>query len=646
MDNVDFDKYILEENMLRRAVVIVVFVLTACTSESSPTAQNLDTAVATAVAATQAAELASAPTLLTPIDGAVLQHPAAMLNWEWERPLLGDEVYDVRVWKEGEPHYGITWSVQSSFDLTDWLRQQQPGEYFWSIAVIVGRDGQVERNVSAEAPAHRFTLVSNTLPTPTPIPISQVIQVPTGFVARPYAEPAQASLPTVITFAPDGALYMLTQGGDIFRLNDNDGDHYAEDVQRIYLDDRDLLQQAVGMTFDENGLMYVSHSGTISTFVDSDGDGTLDTLTPIVEGLISLEYPFHSNNGIAFGADGKLYVAVGSSSDHGPLEYEMEAAILRMNPDGSDLEIFARGFRNPYDLAFSPDGRLFTADNNPDTLDETLRWLPAEELNYVREGLDYGFPFEFGMPRLESDTEPPVTEFFPSVATSGLVYYAAEQFPEKYRDGVFVALWGTAAPTPQERSLTNGRMVVFVTLEDAPEGRLTGDWEVFAWFDQRQDYRPIDVTVGPDGALYIAEFTTATVYRVEYGGDTPIVAVDPTATRTPAVVTPVPQPVLQLGEQIYRSGAQDAPACIACHLLTEGQGIGPSLIGFRDVALGRIVGDETVESYTRRQIVNPNEFISPGYNAGYMYQNYGERLTDDQLDAVVAYILSLGSESR
>jgi mono/diheme cytochrome c family protein len=313
-----------------------------------------------------------------------------------------------------------------------------------------------------------------------------------------------------------------------------------------------------------------------------------------------------------------------------------------MNPDGSDLEVFASGFRNPYDLAFSPSGELFAGDNNPDALDDTLHYLPPEELNYVRQGRHYGFPDAFGFMGVGGENEPPVVEFFPSVATTGLAYYGVSTFPPPYHNGVFMALWGTAAPTPQERSLTNGRMVVFVTLNPTSNGGYRGEWDVFAWFRQGSDYRPIDVLVGEDGALYIAEWTTSTVYRVAYVGEDAALPVPPTPT--PEILPTASAETLALGESVYLNGAQDAPSCVSCHLLDPNlRGLGPSLLGLRDVANQRVSGQGTMD-YVRRSITHPNDYIVPGYNAGYMYQDYAHRLTDDQLDALVAYVLSLEAE--
>jgi glucose/arabinose dehydrogenase/mono/diheme cytochrome c family protein len=465
-------------------------------------------------------------------------------------------------------------------------------------------------------------------------PPAYLIQPPGGFEVSVYAEPANMSLPTVITFGPDGHLYLLTLGGHLLRLEDSDGDFYAETVQTLYDNADGRLVQPVGLAFHDDAL-YISHSGSISTFSDDNGDGTLDTLTPIVEGLVSLHFRDHSNNGIIFGPDDRLYVGVGAKSDHGPVTDPMEGVILRMNPDGSDLEVFASGFRNPYDVAISPDGEVFTADNNPSEFDDTLRFLPPEELNHVREGRNYGFPDVYGRPPADNDSEPPVTEFYPSVGSAGIVYYDGDQFPEHYQQGVFVAQWGTGANIALDRGITNGQMIVFVPLEPSDDGTFTGDWEVFAQFNPDNNLRPVDVTVGPDGALYVVEFQTATIYRISYTGET-------TATQ---VVSEEPVPefaaeVVSAGEALYLRGAEGAPPCVTCHMLDERRGLGPSLRGLRNIAGSRVSGLSAVE-YVRQSIVDANAYIVPGYNADYMYQGYGDSLSDEQVEALVAFVLSL-----
>ena len=89
-------------------------------------------AVATEVAATVSAvrrEL-SQPTLLAPVDGVrFASQKDVTLAWDWGRALAEDEYFDVRVWQAGAPDYGITWTRARSFPLTQWLTQQEAGEF-------------------------------------------------------------------------------------------------------------------------------------------------------------------------------------------------------------------------------------------------------------------------------------------------------------------------------------------------------------------------------------------------------------------------------------------------------------------------------------------------------------------------------------
>ena len=310
-----------------------------------------------------------------------------------------------------------------------------------------------------------------------------------------------------------------------------------------------------------------------------------------------------------------------------------------MNPDGSDLEVFATGFRNAYDLTFSPAGDLFSADNNPTTIDHTLREIPPEELNHVREGEDYGFPDYYGNPPADSGTVGPVTELYPSVATAGLTYYAADAFPEDWRDGVYISQWGTAADVLLNRDLIFGFSVVFVPLEQDADGVYHGDFVEFASTatDRAADFRPIDVTVGPDGALYIMEFNTSRIFRVIYTGiiDEP----QPLVEEDMEPLPDYPVEVLTLGEILFNSGARNAPACAACHR-NDASGLGPSLRGLRSVAVSR-VEELDAEAYIRQSIVDPAAYVVEGFNAEYMPRNYDDALTDAEIDALVAYVLTL-----
>jgi hypothetical protein len=126
-------------------------------------------------------------------------------------------------------------------------------------------------------------------------------------------------------------------------------------------------------------------------------DGTLGDPQTILDHLpvVSTE---HAPNGLLLSSDGYMYMSVGNV-DRMPLapqligrirqaHREWLGTILRFRPDGSDLSVFARGIRNIFDLATGPDGRLYGADNDGDT----VRGLWLEQLFELRRGVDYGYP--------------------------------------------------------------------------------------------------------------------------------------------------------------------------------------------------------------------------------------------------------------
>jgi len=465
------------------------------------------------------------------------------------------------------------------------------------------------------------------------------IQAPPGFHVDVFADTDAFDI-SAITFGPDGKLYVLTVDGALYTVEDKDGDGRGETIRQVYANKDNLLAHSVGLTF-HNDVLYISDSGRISTFTDSNNDGQYDTLTPIVKGLVTLHFSGHSNNGIIFGPDDKLYVGVGATTDHGPLTLPMEGAVLRMNADGSDLEQFADGFRNPYDLAFSPEGDLFTADNNPSELDRNLRYLPPEEFDWVKQGLNYGFPRVFGMPPVGDTSEAPLSAFYASVGSSGIVYYDGKQFPPAFRHGVFVAQWGTGASVALDRSIVNGFAVVFVPLPKGADGSYHTDWQPFIHFDPTLNLRPVDVTVDSKGSLYIGEFENGIIYRVTYDGDMSSI---PTEQPTPDKPVDFPTDQVNAGEQIFKSGVNGAPACITCHLPGEQAGLGPKLAGLYQVAAQRVPGLSAAD-YVKQSIMTPNAYIVSGYNANYMYQNYANVLTSDQVDSLVDYVLSLKAGS-
>lgn len=278
------------------------------------------------------------------------------------------------------------------------------------------------------------------------------------------------------------------------------------------------LKQPVGVAFHK-GDLYVSAISRILKF--SDIETRLNRPPPPVALRVSL--PSETHHGwkfIAFGPDGKLYVPVGAPCNICAPDPDRYANILRIQPDGSALEVVARGIRNSVGFDWQPgSGKLWFTDNGRDWLGDDV---PDDELNRVDKlSQHFGYPYchagdvpdpEYGGQRSCQEFTPPVQKLGAHVAALGMRFYTGKQFPAEYRGQIFIAEHGS-----WNRSSKVGYRVMLVTVQGE---RVTGQ-RVFAsgWLhDGRVWGRPADVLVAPDGSLLVSDDDAGAVYRISYRG--------------------------------------------------------------------------------------------------------------------------------
>jgi glucose/arabinose dehydrogenase len=323
------------------------------------------------------------------------------------------------------------------------------------------------------------------------------LRVPAGFKVKFLAR--VSGHPTSITYAPDGRLVAATMEGTLYVFDSAgnpsvvaSGFHlpiglaYRPGTTDLYVASRTLPPDAV------------PNEGKV-TIVRADGSKQ-DIITGLPCCYTAQE---HQPNSLAFGPDGKVYLSIGARADHGEVPGQpdvpatltpYEAGILRFNPDGSGLERYAAGLRNPYDLTFDANGRLFATDNSPD-------FGPPDRLHYIQAGGYYGYPYYADCslcPAAPPDLKisPPIATFIPHAAVTGIAAYTAHQFPADYGNNLFVTLW-SAFPGAQKVV----RIQTFpVRLSDFAVG--------FA--------SPIDVTISPDGSVVVADWANGNIYSISY----------------------------------------------------------------------------------------------------------------------------------
>jgi glucose/arabinose dehydrogenase len=358
-------------------------------------------------------------------------------------------------------------------------------------------------------------------PVSSEIPVDPMllrISLPEGFSISLYSNkvPGARSL----ALGTDGILFVGTRSRTVYALRDNDGDNYAETVHII----ADNLNTPNGVAF-RNGALYVAEINRVLRY-----DGIESRLAAPPDPVVVVDtLPRDTHHGwkfIRFGPDGKLYVPVGAPCNVCKRNDERYAAILRVDPDGRNLEIFAHGVRNTVGFDWHPEsGVLWFTDNGRDNISRDQRIndnSPPDELNRAGEpGLHFGFPYchganvqdpQFGSERGCDEFTPPQRELPAHVAALGMRFYTGSMFPASWKNVIFIAEHGS-----WNRSEPIGYRVTSVRLDKSGDAV---SYDVFAqgWLgsDGTAWGRPVDVLILPDGALLVSDDRRGAVYRISH----------------------------------------------------------------------------------------------------------------------------------
>jgi glucose/arabinose dehydrogenase len=348
--------------------------------------------------------------------------------------------------------------------------------------------------------------------------------VPAGFSEKLIA--SGLASPTAMQFAPDGRLFVAEQGGRL-RVIKN-GTLLSTPFATLTVNasgERGLLGVAFDPNFAANSFVYVYYTATtpalhnrISRFTAS-GDLAAGAETVIFD-LDNLSGATNHNGGaIAFGPDGKLYVAVGDNANGANAQSTstLHGKMLRLNPDGSipadnpffgsasgrNRAIWALGLRNPFTFAIHPDGRIFINDVGQNT------W---EEINDGIAGANYGWPATEG-PTNDPDYVSPRYAYNHSsggCAITGGAFYAplTWQFPADHVNDYFFADFCAG----------------WIRKLDPENGNSVTTFATGVSF-------PVDLKVADDGSLYYlargSGAATGTVSQITFGATAPTITSHP-----------------------------------------------------------------------------------------------------------------------
>jgi glucose/arabinose dehydrogenase len=388
------------------------------------------------------------------------------------------------------------------------------------------------------------------------------VQVPDGFSVAVYA--GGLGNARFLRFTPAGDLLVSRprQGTITLLERDADGDG-APDGRRDLLTG---LNRPHGLDLHDGWLYVGETDAVLRVRFDADAGSVSGEPERVVRDLPGGGN--HWTRTVRFGPDGGLYVNVGSSCNACIEEDERRATLMRFEPDGSGGEIYASGLRNTVGFDWRPEtGELFGTDNGRDLLGDDV---PPCELNRIVRGGFYGWPFANGNRVPDPDqgegraarireSLPPAHAFGAHTAPLGMTFLRGAHWPAAYRGAAIVALHGS-----WNRTQKSGYQVVSLHWG----GRGTVSERPFVWgFEQDEDVigRPVDVAEGPDGAIYVSDDYTGTVYRVAHGAG-------PSTTTAPSAEAPAREdplagiPPAVLEQRVRRGRAlYERYFCAQCH---------------------------------------------------------------------------------
>lgn len=359
-----------------------------------------------------------------------------------------------------------------------------------------------------EGKSHSF-LPPATKPTPERI---ATLQHPVGFSIGVFAEGLEG--PRWMAVGEDGTVYVtLTDAGKVMALRDPEGKGVATEKRLLFKG----LDGPHGIALRE-GKLYLATVRQVLV-AEPDPDGGFERPRVLVDGLP--EGGGHPRRTIAFGPDGMLYLTIGSTCNVCEEKNPEHATMLRVAPDGSGREIFAKGLRNVLGFGWDPrTGVLYGMDNGADLRGDDQ---PPEKLYRIEEGKDYGWPLCIGpeqpdpllKPKRDcADVEKPVLAYTAHSVPLGLLFYEGRLFPPEYRGDAFVAFhgsWNRLPPSGYKIARIRFEAGQPVAIDDFITGFLAPD-------GRSQFGRPVGLAVAKDGALLVADDDYGIIYRIGFEG--------------------------------------------------------------------------------------------------------------------------------
>jgi glucose/arabinose dehydrogenase len=317
------------------------------------------------------------------------------------------------------------------------------------------------------------------------VDIGAGLQGPAGLTATVYATGLVNA--AAFAFDGDGRLWVATaafsdDGSDAIYLVASAGTAPTAVITGVHT--------PLGLVWND-GTLYVASAGRVEAYSGYAAAAFATHWT-----VLTLPDTVGEVNGLALAPDGRLVLGVSAPCDACTPATQEAAAVLSFLPDGSDLQVVARGIRAPVGLAYVPgtDELLVTMNQRDDLGDAT----PGDWLAVVRSGQSWGFPDCYGQGGAACTGVPdPIAVLDPHAAVSGVAVVAGQLGPQIGTSAI-VAEWAT------------GR-VLRVELTTTSDGTTAGGTvEPFLFGVSK----PVGVAVAPDGSVIVGDWGSGTIYKV------------------------------------------------------------------------------------------------------------------------------------
>ena len=487
-------------------------------------------------------------------------------------------------------------------------------------------------------------------------------------VKLPINKGVKMGNPIQLALSPKGLLFATNQTGEVYTLQDSDGDGLEDNAALFCNVKDDGLRSPVGLAY-RGDTVYVGTAQQVRAYLDKDNDNKADTSWTFFDKIPTSEHPYEWTSGMQFGPDGWLYTAITTDSWNAgaaPDPSGLRGSIIRISPNGKKHEVVARGIRSVPGMVFNTDGALLFVDNEGGG-------NPTEELNILQVGAFYGhnkkkYPSDSG------NVKKPDYNFNSEVAPSSMEFNRAENSFGGTGGDLFVSYYG-----PGERWTRGavGRIVI---------KKQSDNTYTFEEYTIADIPKLSDLAFGKDGSLYVAHHGQADYwYNAVYdnqGGFYKLVF-DPESKLSSNYSRPEPTKTfsensVEMGKQLFAE-----LGCLGCHqvdgktellgpnlrdvaknfsreeileeILAPSKRIKPSMGGMRitkkdgQILLGRVinsdnegmdfmvVGNQVVR--VKRDEIEKTE----NEQKSLMFENLLANLPDEKRDALLDYLVSLSA---